>query len=51
VAPGASAELFELMASGVIKPNVRQRFDLADAGKAQKALESRATVGATVLPP
>jgi NADPH2:quinone reductase len=47
----AAAELFELVTSGVIRPNLRQRFDLADAGKAQEALESRATVGATVLLP
>ena len=47
----ASAELFELVTTGAIKPNIRQRFDLADAGKAQEALESRATVGATVLLP
>jgi NADPH:quinone reductase len=47
----ASAEVLDLVARGVIRPNLRQRFDLADAGKAQEALESRATVGATVLLP
>ncbi|GAA3386541.1 quinone oxidoreductase family protein [Cryptosporangium minutisporangium] len=47
----ASAEVLGLVARGVIRPNLRQRFDLADAGKAQEALESRATVGATVLLP
>ncbi|SHM96816.1 quinone oxidoreductase family protein [Cryptosporangium aurantiacum] len=47
----ASAEVLDLVARGVIRPNLRQRFDLADAGKAQEALESRATVGATVLVP
>jgi NADPH2:quinone reductase len=47
----ASAELFGLVVDGVIRPNLRQRFDLADAGKALETLESRATVGATVLVP
>ncbi|GAA0270583.1 zinc-binding dehydrogenase [Cryptosporangium japonicum] len=47
----ASAEVLDLVVRGVIRPNLRQRFDLADAGKAQEALESRATVGATVLLP
>ncbi|TQS43221.1 quinone oxidoreductase family protein [Cryptosporangium phraense] len=47
----AASELFGLVDAGVIRPNLRQRFDLADAGKAQEALESRATVGATVLLP
>ncbi|MFG1920714.1 quinone oxidoreductase family protein [Cryptosporangium sp. NPDC048952] len=47
----ASAEVLDLVARGIIRPNLRQRFDLADAGKAQEALESRATVGATVLIP
>ncbi|MFI5958480.1 quinone oxidoreductase family protein [Cryptosporangium sp. NPDC051539] len=47
----AATELFDLVTTGVIRPNLRQRFDLADAGKAREALESRATVGATVLVP
>jgi len=47
----ASAEVLDLVVRGVIRPNLRQRFDLADAGKAQEALESRALVGATVLLP
>ncbi|EXG79529.1 zinc-binding dehydrogenase [Cryptosporangium arvum] len=47
----ASAEVLDLVVRGVVRPNLRQRFDLADAGKAQEALESRALVGATVLLP
>ena len=47
----AAAEVLGLVACGVIRSNLRQRFDLADAGKAQEALEARATVGATVLLP
>jgi NADPH2:quinone reductase len=46
-----AAELLELVAEGVIDPNVCQRYPLADAGEAQAALESRATQGATILLP
>ncbi|MCW0182291.1 MAG: quinone oxidoreductase [Zavarzinia sp.] len=47
----AAASLFDLVASGVIRTNVRQRFALGDAVAAHQALESRATVGSTVLLP
>lgn len=47
----AAAALFDLVARGVIKTNVRQHFALADAAAAHRALESRATVGSTVLLP
>jgi NADPH2:quinone reductase len=42
-------ELFEVVASGKVRINVNQRFALKDAAEAHKALEARATSGATVL--
>jgi len=47
----AADELFELVASGAIDPNIAQRVPLADAAEAHRALESRSTTGATVLLP
>ena len=49
----ASAELFSLIASGVIKVEVpeSQRFALADARRAHETLESRATQGSSLLIP
>jgi len=47
----SSAELFGLIASGAITPDVSQRFPLAEAGAAQDALAGRKTTGATVLIP
>ncbi len=47
----ASGELFDLVARGIVKADIRQRFALADAVKAHEALASRNTVGATVLIP
>ena len=44
-------ELFALVRSGRIVGEPKQRFALADAAQAHRALESRATVGATVLVP
>ena len=44
-------ELFALVLSGKIKSEARQRFALKDAAAAHRALESRATTGATVLLP
>jgi NADPH2:quinone reductase len=37
--------------AGKIKSEARQRFALKDAADAHRALESRATTGATVLMP
>jgi len=45
----ASDELFELIASKQIKVNIDNRYPLEEAGKAQEALASRKTTGATVL--
>jgi NADPH2:quinone reductase len=47
----ASAALFDMIGSGRLNIAVNQTFDLADAGKAHEALESRATTGSTVLIP
>ena len=44
-------ELFGLVKAGKIVGEPKQRFALADAAQAHRALESRATVGATVLVP
>jgi NADPH2:quinone reductase len=42
---------FEHLRRGVIEANIRQEFALADAADAHRALETRQTVGATVLIP
>jgi NADPH2:quinone reductase len=44
-------ELFDLVLAGKIKGEPNQTFALADAAQAHQALESRQTVGATVLVP
>jgi len=46
-----AADLFAVARSGAVKIAVNARYKLADAAKAQIALESRATTGATVLIP
>lgn len=45
----AAADLFRAIAAGEIKPTINQRFALADAPEAHRALESRRTSGATIL--
>src|SRR5215212_536804 len=45
----AAAELFELVASGKVKVEIKQRFALKDAAEAHRALEARRTSGSTVL--
>ncbi|MCA9608600.1 MAG: quinone oxidoreductase, partial [Myxococcales bacterium] len=47
----SAAALFEVMASGAVRVEVQQRFPLADAAEAHRALEARRTVGSTVLVP
>ena len=42
-------ELFEMVASGKVRIHVNQRFALKDVAHAHKALEERATSGATIL--
>jgi NADPH2:quinone reductase len=44
-------DMFKLVLAGKIKSEARQRFALKDATAAHRALESRATTGATVLIP
>ncbi len=44
-------DLFAVIASGVVKVVVNQRFKLADARAAHEALHSRSTTGATILIP
>ena len=45
----AAAELFDMVASGKIKVEVKQRFQLKDAAEAHRQLEARKTAGSTVL--
>jgi NADPH2:quinone reductase len=43
--------LFELLGSGAVKVRVGQRYPLADAAQAHRALEGRHTTGSTLLLP
>jgi NADPH2:quinone reductase len=43
--------VFEMVRSGQVKVEIDQTFPLADARKAHEALESRATIGASLLIP
>jgi len=45
----AASELFEVVASGKVRIEVKQRFALKDAADAHRALEARQTTGSTVL--
>lgn len=47
----AAAELFEMVAKGVVKIEARQRYPLAEAAQAHRDLEARKTTGSTVLLP
>lgn len=46
-----SARLFDLLARGILKPEIGQRFALEDAAQAHRAIEAGKTVGATLLMP
>jgi len=46
-----TARLFSALAEGVITPEIGQRFPLAEAAAAHRALEGRRTLGATILLP
>lgn len=46
-----SAELFEMVSSGQIRIDIRQRYALADAAQAHRDLEARRTTGSTILLP
>ena len=45
----SAAELFDVITSGKVKVEVKQRFPLRDAAEAHRALEGRKTSGSTVL--
>jgi NADPH2:quinone reductase len=45
----SARELFEVVASGKVRIEVQQRFALADAAEAHRALQSRKTTGSTIL--
>jgi NADPH2:quinone reductase len=47
----SSKELFDLIAAGVIRVAIHQRFALTDAAAAHRALEGRATTGTSLLIP
>lgn len=44
-----AARLFEKVESGAVKIEIGQRFPLAEVAEAHRALEARATTGATIL--
>jgi NADPH:quinone reductase len=45
----AATDLFDVVTSGKVKIEVKQRFPLKDAAEAHRALEARKTTGSTVL--
>lgn len=45
----AASELFEVVASGKVKVEIKQRFALKDAAEAHRQLEARKTTGSTIL--
>jgi NADPH2:quinone reductase len=47
----SAGQVFEIVASGKVKIDIGQTFSLADARQAHEALESRTTVGASLLIP
>ena len=44
-------DLFDVVTAGVVSIEINQRFALADAAEAHRALEGRATTGSTLLIP
>ena len=46
-----AAELFEVIAAGIVKPGIGARYKLEDIATAHRAAESRATQGATLILP
>ena len=46
-----TSDLFKVVKSGKVKPRIGQRYPLADAAKAHRDLEGRATTGSTILIP
>jgi NADPH2:quinone reductase len=45
----SAGELFEMVESGKVKIEVKQRFELKDAAEAHRQLEGRKTTGSTIL--
>ena len=45
----SASELFDMVAAGKIRIEIRQRFALRDAAEAHRALEARKTTGSTIL--
>jgi NADPH:quinone reductase len=45
----AASELFDVVTSGKVKVEIKQRFPLRQAAEAHRALEARKTTGSTVL--
>jgi NADPH2:quinone reductase len=46
-----AVELFDVLVSGKVKTNIRQRYALAEVGQAHADLEARRTTGSTILVP
>lgn len=46
-----AGELFAMLESGKVRIDIAQRYPLAEAGRAQEALQSRRTTGSTILIP
>ena len=46
-----AAELFEVVESGAVRVEVRQRYPLAEAARAHRDLEARRTAGSSILLP
>jgi NADPH2:quinone reductase len=44
-------DLFDVVGSGAVKIRIDQRFPLAQAAEAHRALEARKTTGSTILLP
>lgn len=48
---GMAGELFAMLESGKLRVDISHRYPLAEAGKAQEALQGRRTTGSTILLP
>ncbi|PPE75547.1 quinone oxidoreductase [Solimonas fluminis] len=46
-----AAELFYMVGSGQVKPDIRQRYPLAEVARSHQDLEARRTTGSTILLP
>ena len=51
VTPDHSNELFDVVATGKVRIEVRQSYALADAAQAHRDLEARLTTGSTIFLP